>query len=154
MLTGSAFLRDVREKENPMISDDQFATAHADPASPAAKPDAAGGANLDKVRDILFGTHMREVERRFARLEERLIKDTNALKDNVKRRLDALESYIRQETEALAGQLKSEHEDRSESDERSSQELKDTARALERRISSVDDQSSKGQREMRQLMLE
>ena len=33
---------------------------------------------------------MREVERRFARLEERLIKETQDLKEDVKRRLDAL----------------------------------------------------------------
>ena len=42
-----------------------------------------GGADIDKVRDILFGNQMREVERRFARLEERLIKETIDLKEDL-----------------------------------------------------------------------
>ncbi len=86
-----------------------------DDAAQALKSDVTGGANLDKVRDILFGSQLREVERRFARLEERLVKDTNSLKDDVKKRLDALELYVRNETESLTGQIKSEHEDRVDS---------------------------------------
>ena len=34
----------------------------------------AGGASIDKVRDILLGAQMRDSDRRFARLEERLLK--------------------------------------------------------------------------------
>ena len=45
----------------------------------------AGGASLDKVRDILFGVQMRDYDRRFARLEERLVKETADLKDEVKK---------------------------------------------------------------------
>lgn len=36
--------------------------------------DQAGGGNLDKVRDILFGTQMRDYEKRFNRMEERFMK--------------------------------------------------------------------------------
>lgn len=36
--------------------------------------DLAGGGNLDKVRDILFGTQMRDYEKRFNRMEERFMK--------------------------------------------------------------------------------
>lgn len=59
--------------------------------------DGTNPASLDKVRDILFGNQMRDVERRFARLEERLVKDTADLKDDVKKRLDTLEAYMRRE---------------------------------------------------------
>jgi hypothetical protein len=116
--------------------------------------DGAGAASLDKVRDILFGGQMRDVDRRFARLEERLIKETNDLKEDVRRRLDALEKYARQESETLAGQIKTEHEDRVESDNSLSRELKDAAQALEKRTSALDDQLGKSQREVRQQMLE
>src|SRR5262245_38466407 len=87
----------------------------------------AGGANLDKVRDILFGSQMRDVERRFARLEERLIKETQDLKDDVKRRLEALENFARKESESLADQLRGERTERLES-----------ARTLERRDTTLD----------------
>ena len=60
--------------------------------TPSAQPmDSAGSASLDKVRDILFGVQVRDIERRFARLEERLVKETHDLKDGVARRVDALE---------------------------------------------------------------
>ena len=43
-------------------------------ADPVEKNAANGGlregANVDKIRDILFGSNMREYEKRFARLEE------------------------------------------------------------------------------------
>ncbi len=49
--------------------------------------DDAGGGNIDKVRDILFGGQMRDYERRFSRLEERLVQETAELKDDVRKRL-------------------------------------------------------------------
>src|SRR5262245_8356625 len=58
---------------------------------------ADGGASIDKVRDILFGSHLREFERRFIRLEERLVKETNDLKEDVRSRLEALEAFARSE---------------------------------------------------------
>jgi hypothetical protein len=119
-----------------------------------AAGDGAGAASLDKVRDILFGGQMRDVDRRFARLEERLITETNDLKEDVKKRLDALERYARQESESLAGQIKAEHDDRVGSGNRLDRDLKEAAQALERRISALDDLLGKSQREVRQLMLE
>lgn len=111
-------------------------------------------ASLDKVRDILFGNQMRDVERRFARLEDRLLKETTDLKEDVRRRLDTLEAYMRRETESLEGQIKSERGDRVDAHAGLSNELKESARALERRATSIDEQHSKGQREIRQQMLE
>ena len=98
----------------------------------APKGDQAGAANLDKVRDILFGTQMREVDRRLVRLEERLLKETSELKVEVRNRLDAFEAYMRHESESLAGQIKTERRDRE----------------------GVDEQLSKEQRELRQQLLE
>lgn len=128
------------------------ATGTADSGRPAAE--VAGAANLDKVRDILFGVQMREFERRFARLEDRLVKETNDLKDDVKKRLEALESYARQESEALASQIKAEQNSRGEAHRDLSRELNETAKAFERRTSALDEQLAKGQRESRQQLLE
>lgn len=49
-------------------------------------PDVTNPARLDKVRDILFGNQARDVERRFTRLEERLVKDTADVKGEVRKR--------------------------------------------------------------------
>jgi hypothetical protein len=125
-----------------------------DDAAALTGGEGATPASLDKVRDILFGSQMRDVERRFARLEERLLKETTDLKDDVRRRLDTLEAYIRRENESLEGQIKSERGDRVDAHSGLSNELKETARGFERRATTIDEQHSKGQRELRQQMLE
>ena len=116
--------------------------------------DPTGGASIDKVRDILFGGQMREFERRFTRLEERLLKETTDLKAHLKSRLDALESFSKKESESLADQIRAEKDARVEAVNGLSRELKDTAKTFERRATAADDQQAKGQRELRQQILE
>ena len=123
-----------------------------EPGRPA--PETAGAGSLDKVRDILFGGQVREFERRFARLEERLVKETSDLKDDVRKRLDALELYARKETESLSEQIRAEHQAQLESSNRLGRELKESATALERRTTTLDEQLARAQREFRQQMLE
>lgn len=79
---------------------------------PAPGSDAEGvaGGNLDKVRDLLFGGQMRDYNRKFARLEERLTKETADLRDDVKQRLAGLEAYLKAEVESLSERLRSEQE--------------------------------------------
>ena len=113
-----------------------------------------GTGHLEKVRDILFGGQMREVDRRFLRLEERLVKEPRDLKDDIKRRLDALEAYINKEADALGGQIRQEHGERIDAHARLSRELAETTGAFERRSAALDEQLAKGQREIRQMLLE
>jgi hypothetical protein len=128
-------------------------TSSEDP-SRLTVPDTTAGASLDKVRDILFGVQMREFERRFARLEERLVKETSELKEDVKRRLDALESYARRESEALAEQIGKEQAARTDAGRDLSREIHEAAEACEHRSAALDEQLSKSQRESRQQQLE
>jgi TolA-binding protein len=106
------------------------------------------------VRDILFGNQVREFERRFARLEERMLKETSDLKADVWNRVGALEEYTKKEMESLTEHLKADHDDRVESDATLSREIKDSAASLARRITTVDEQLAKSQRELRQQILE
>src|SRR5262245_32632619 len=124
------------------------------PLPGAAAGEGAGTASLEKVRDILFGQHMREVDRRFARLEDRIAKETRELKDDLKKRLDALEAYANRETESLGDRLRHEQADRAEAVSKVSRDLTEAARDLERRTASLDEQMAKGHREIRQQMLD
>ena len=74
--------------------------------------EGAAGGNLDKVRDLLFGGQMRDYDRKFARLEERLVKETSELRDDVKKRLAALEGYMKAEIESLSDRLRAEQDAR------------------------------------------
>ena len=91
------------------------------------------GASIDKVRDILFGGQMREVDRRFARIEERLTKELADLRDDLRKRLDTLDAHVRRENDALADLLKAERTDRTDAHGALSGELKEQARTHERR---------------------
>jgi hypothetical protein len=123
-----------------------------DPKAGAA--DDLGSGNIEKVRDILFGGQMRDTERRFARLEERLAQETAELKDDVRKRLAALEQFVKQETESLAERIKSEHDDRSDAEKDLSREARENAKAFEKKTGMLDDQIGRVQRELRQQILE
>lgn len=144
---------DVR-KGNP--SRDETKAGNGSPSKRAApdSAEAAGGGNLEKIRDILFGAQVHDFEKRFARLEERLLKETADARADTKKRFDALESFIRKEVESLADRLKAEQGDRAESIKEIGRELRETAKALEKRLASQDEQATKSQRELRQQLLD
>jgi hypothetical protein len=112
------------------------------------------GANVDKIRDILFGNNMREYEKRFARLEERLTKSSEALREDLKKRFDSLESYVREELEALGTRLKTEKSERSEALKELTRESRDNAKALEKKLSQVEEQLDSAHTELRTKILE
>jgi phage host-nuclease inhibitor protein Gam len=112
-----------------------------------------GGGNVDKIRDILFGSQMRDYESRFARLEETLVKENAEIRETNRRRFEQLESYIKKEFESLQARLKAERDERLDGATQHSRELKDLNDALSRRIRDLDDRSSGVERELRgQLM--
>lgn len=114
----------------------------------------AGGASIDKVRDILFGVQMRDYDKRFARLEERLLKETSDLKEDVKKRLAALEQYVKQEVDALGDRLSAEHGERVDEAKDLGQQLRETSKAFEKKTAAMDDQSARANRDLRQQLLE
>jgi|GEM_PF-666989 len=116
--------------------------------------DLAGGGNLDKVRDILFGGQMRDYEKRFNRLEDRLIKECSSIRDDIKKRLDSLEMYVKQEVESLNESLTTEQSQRDDATKEVAQELRDSTKSLEKKIGQIDEQSNQRQRELRQQILE
>ena len=114
----------------------------------------AGSGNLDKVRDILFGAQSREYEKRFARLEERLLKEANELRNDLKSHFDSLEIYVKKEVESLTGRMKNEHNEKSEAMKVLGSELGDLSKQIQSRIAQLDDQANQGHRELRQQVLD
>lgn len=109
--------------------------------------------NLEKVRDILFGAQMRDYDKRFNRLEERLIKEANDVREETRRRFETLETYIKQEINALSDRLKAENQQRNESGEETTREMRDTAKSIGQRISQLDEQASQAHRDLREHIL-
>ena len=113
--------------------------------------ETAGG-NLEKVRDLLFGGQMRDYDRKFARLEERLVKETSELRDEVKKRLAVLEAYMKAEVESLSDRLRAEQDARTGATKELTRDLRDRAQALEQQTSRLDDSVARTQRDLRQQM--
>ena len=109
--------------------------------------------NIDKIRDILFGAQMRDYDRRFSRLEERLLKEAADLRDETRRRFDSLENFIKQEIAALNDRVKAENEQRSRANEEITRELRDTARAISQKLNQQDEQAAQHNRELREQIL-
>lgn len=115
-----------------------------------SNPEIHENNSLHKVRDILVGSQMRELDKKFSRLEERLVKECTDLRDETRKRLDSLETYIREETDALGAKTKNEQVKRDEALKVITEEQKKVAESLEKKMAEIDEEANKIQRELRQ----
>jgi DNA anti-recombination protein RmuC len=122
--------------------------------APVNTTETDSGASLEKVRDLLFGVQMRDTERKFARLEAQLAKETADLRDEVRKRLSAVEALLAREVDTINERLKTEHDERTTASADLSRQLDDTARTFEKKTAQIDDQMARGMRELRQQIHE
>ena len=63
---------------------------------------------VDRIRDILFGSQMRDYDSRFQRLDERLTREAADARADTQKRLEALENFIKGALESLTNRLNTE----------------------------------------------
>jgi hypothetical protein len=142
-------------------------TQEPPPTAPAAAPEQAaspvsapalgedpGAGNIDRIRDILFGSQMRAYETRFARLEETLRKESAELRDNTKRTIDRLESYVRLELESLNGRFRIERDERGTTTSQLTRDMKELGEGMSRRMAELDDRAASQHHELREQLLQ
>jgi len=110
--------------------------------------------SLAKVRDILFGGHMRAVEGRIARIEERLLQDQQALRAEIEKALASLESYARKELDALGEKLKAERVKRADDLKVLASETRETLKTVDKRLAQLDQATSGADADLRSQLLE
>ena len=93
-------------------------------AAMMAEDDAAAG-NVDKIREIIFGGQMRDYDRRFSKLEQRLLKESEHLRRDLDKRIDDLESLVRNELSKLGEHLQKERAERMDGDKKLRKELQE-----------------------------
>jgi hypothetical protein len=116
--------------------------------------DAASSSNIDQLRDIIFGGQMREYDRRFVRMEERIAKELADVREEVRDRCTALERYMRDELESIMVELRASQQSRTAEERRLSQSIVDAAKAAEERMATLSDQVGMQHRELRAQLLE
>ena len=113
----------------------------------------ASGASVEKIREILFGSQIKNYETRFARLEDALARETAEIKDTMRRRLDSLEAFFKKETESLATRLKTERDEREEMLNNVSRELKAASAQLSKKILDLDNKAAQDRSAGRQELM-
>ncbi len=112
------------------------------PSASGESHESAEEGNLEKVRDILFGTQSREFEERCNLLEKRLLQESTDLKEQLTRSLDDIKTYVNQEVSRLTSQIQQEQAGRSHSLEDIGQVIKTLGSQLESRLSGLHDQTA------------
>lgn len=124
------------------------------PTSSQSNAETVDGGSVDKIRDILFGNQMRDFERRFSQMEDRLVKATKDLRDETHKRLEVLERFFKKEQEALKDRLKSETGQREDEDKKLSDDLKRAASSLKKELSRAEEKLLELTTDLRQQILE
>ena len=104
-------------------------------------PPIEGSANLEQIRDLLFGDQSREFEQRVAQLESRLAGEVGNLREFVRNELDGL-------MERLAA-VQSEHTEVYKELDRA---IEEAAAALDTKIAQVDLERSQAEAGLRQQL--
>jgi archaellum component FlaC len=123
--------------------------------NPEARPDETEEAGkVDRIRDILFGSQMRDYDGRFQRLDERLAHDAAEARGEVQKRIEGLENFLKAEVQSLTNRLNVEQSDRGSAVEKLAHDLAETARALEGKIRNLDEHTARELHNLREQLLE
>lgn len=110
--------------------------------------------NIDKVRDILFGSQVRDFEHRFSKLEKRLKEEIADTRDDTYKKLNELEDFINREVSSLTERITTEQHSRQDDVKKISGEIKDTSHDFDKKITNLGEQTAKNESELRQQILE
>lgn len=125
--------------------------AKSDTAVPAA-PDESPE-SLEQVRDILFGTQMRTVDRRLAQLEQRLRQEVDDLRKETGKQLKGQESWATKQVNSLDTKIKTERSKRTDELKALRRDLRDGLKNLGKDLAQLDDATSLADADMRDQVL-
>ena len=86
---------------------------------------------VERIREILFGSQMRDYDERFQRLEEHLAREASEVGAETQKRLDALERFIKGEVDSIKSRAAVEHGERCNATDKLGRDLVETARTLD-----------------------
>jgi hypothetical protein len=119
----------------------------------ADDPAAENPDSLDQVRDILFGGQMRMVETRLRGLEDRLLREQTAMRNDLVRTISELEATSKKEFAAQAERLAAERAKRADDLKALGVELRESLKGLERRHQKLEEAASLADAALRDQLL-
>jgi hypothetical protein len=109
---------------------------------------------VDRIRDILFGSQMRDYDSRFQRLDERLTREAADARADTQKRLEALENFLKGALESLTNRLNTEQFARGHAVEKLAHDLAETAKGLELATKNLGEHADHEFHALRQQLLE
>jgi archaellum component FlaC len=111
-------------------------------------------AKIDRIRDVLFGSQVRDYDNRLQRLDERLAKEAAEARADLQKRLEALENALKGEVESVSNHLNAERLERRVAIEKLARGLAETARALDLKLRKLDEQAAREIHNLRRQLVE
>lgn len=108
--------------------------------------------SLDKVRDILFGSQMRDQDRRFVQIEEKVAAELAAFREETRKGIRSVEEFVTAELSALASRLTAESSQRHDALRQLSDECRAGAQAIDKRVNEFDQQHAAAEAEVRRQL--
>lgn len=112
---------------------------------------------LERIREILLGDILVEVERRLARLDRYIANRANELQQDVRYRTGVLEAHVRKEVESVASRGAHDSSEISAVVRAQGKEHRDAVAKLEQRLAQIEDrldgQIARVEREVREQVL-
>lgn len=107
-------------------------------------------ADLDQVRNILFGRQMKASEKRIDSFERTLAKEIQGLKNELSKRMDALEKAMTQQGTELTAAIDEEAGEREAALEVVNKQAADFKKSAEERFTRLTELNTRTSRELRQ----
>ena len=109
---------------------------------------------VDRIRDILFGSQMRDYDGRFQRLEEHLVREVADVRTDIQKRLEVLENFMKGEVESIRNRANAEQSERSSAIEKLGRDLIEAAKNLDSKINNLGEHAGKEVRDLREQLLD
>lgn len=109
--------------------------------------------SVDKIRDILFGNQMRDFDRKFSQLEERIASDLASLRKENSLQIESLQSYIESEVAVMDSRLGSEEKTRIQDTDQLEDELRKNIKRIDQQMTEAGSSVDKQTREINQKLL-
>lgn len=111
------------------------------------------GENVDKIRDILFGGQMRDYDKRFNELDQRIAREQKKLKTELESRFTKFENYVKSALEKLTEKDKLERSERLNASKSLTDQINSVSKDLTASVDKLDESMSQECMEIREELL-
>ena len=112
------------------------------------------GPQMRNIGDLMFGSQLRELEKRFVKLEKSIVDESDTLRSEISSRLDVLESYIKREVGSVAESIATERREREEASSQFTYELSKYANDTDKKVKLVEEKLEQSKAESRNALLD